>query len=61
MFYVFLQKYIMSQTEAASKPVTEPLTLGTTTYAWVYVQVNQNDQNQSSGDYFMSPNDFSRQ
>jgi len=61
-------KQIMNQNDSSKNNVKLPARYwkafcysGTTTYAWVYVQVNQNDQNQSSGDYFMSPNDFSRQ
>ena len=27
-------------------------------YSWVYMQVNENDQNQSSGDLFMTTRDF---
>lgn len=61
-------KQIMNQNDSSKNNVKLPARYwkafcysGTTTYAWVYVQVNENDQNQSSGDYFMSPNDFSRQ
>jgi len=32
---------------------------GNRVYAWVYSQINENDQTQSSGDYMMSPNEFS--
>ena len=39
---------------------TESKTEDIKTHAWVYVQVNQNNQDHSSGNNFMSPKAFSK-